>query len=159
MRLLSISLALLLIGCGGNAPPAKQGAAPTGGADQKSTDKTGKSVAWDKPEFVEMIKALKANPADPQYKGLVMLHLEMTLDSKKEINKENYEVTGKVGPVNVRTTFFVPPNSLVNSQIKILKPGDKVNFFCKLDSLTAGDPRPELRVRDPSIMSVDQADK
>jgi hypothetical protein len=119
-----------------------------------------KMIASDRPDFEEMIKALTANPdtAAKEYKKH-MLRLEMTVDSVKAMDKEHYLAKGTAGSVSVQTAFFLPPNSLVNSQVKSLSRGDKVTFYGKLGSFKPGSPRGELIVNDGSILSVDPSAK
>lgn len=137
-------LLVLAAGCQksdtGPAPPA----AGTGSAPARSL------IDSDKPEFAAMVEALKANPADPKYKGQLLV-IDLAVEEVRAEKDDKYQVTGAAGGVTVRVTFLNPPGLRGNEAARTLAPGDRVAFYGELGRFEAGAGRPVLTVFSGSI--------
>lgn len=93
----------------------------------------------DKPQFEEMVRALKADPKDPKYKRQ-LLNIDIEVEERTESKKDAYLVTGTAGGLTIKVTFLIQPNLTLNQQARTLSKGDRVYFFCELAEF---DPKPD----------------
>lgn len=155
MRNAFLIVAIVAAGCTRGTPPAAPVPATVTTPATASAPKGRPIIASDRPDFQAMVKDLETDKAaTSKYQGQ-MLRLEMTVDAVKETKKDSYVVSGKVGQVAVKSTFFTPANLEVNRQVKEIGPGDTVTFTGELASFKPGPPNPEITIDSGAIQSIE----